>query len=192
MSRRAPRAARARCRSRILTLVWGCNWPMLKLGVTRARAAHVPRADAAVRGASACCWSRDGRATRIRIPRAWWRRVACARVLQHRGLERLRPVRRAAAARGPQRDHSPTRCRSGRRYRHARAARAARSRARSSASRSACAAWSSCSATTSRHPDETPFGVLDDPRAPRSCGRSAPCCCASGSRRWRRTRCPAG
>ena len=114
MSRRAPRRSAAddhpipTPRARIaliliLTLVWGCNWPVLKMGVTEL-------APLTFRGSRcrsrrwACCSSRGYRATRFACRARCGARVAVLAILQHRGLERARAVRRAAAARGPQRD----------------------------------------------------------------------------------------
>jgi drug/metabolite transporter (DMT)-like permease len=59
----------------ILTLVWGCNWPVLKLGVTEIspltfRALTLPFAALGMMLASK--WSGDS----ISIPRAWWGRIA--------------------------------------------------------------------------------------------------------------------
>ena len=59
----------------VLTLVWGCNWPILKMGVTELapltfRAITLPFA---ALGMLLVAWlSGDA----IRIPRAWWGRVA--------------------------------------------------------------------------------------------------------------------
>ncbi|HET9047085.1 MAG TPA: DMT family transporter [Casimicrobiaceae bacterium] len=59
----------------VLTLVWGCNWPVLKLGVTEIapltfRALTLPFA--AIGMLLLARYSGDS----IRIPRAWWGRVA--------------------------------------------------------------------------------------------------------------------
>ena len=59
----------------ILTLVWGCNWPILKMGVTELapltfRALTLPFA--AVGLLLVARWSGDS----IRVPREWWLRVA--------------------------------------------------------------------------------------------------------------------
>jgi drug/metabolite transporter (DMT)-like permease len=59
----------------ILTLVWGCNWPVLKLGVTELapltfRTLTLPFAALGMGLVSK--WSGDS----IMIPRAWWGRVA--------------------------------------------------------------------------------------------------------------------
>ena len=88
----------------MLTLIWGCNWPILKMGVTEIapltfRAITLPFA--ALGMLAVARFSGDS----IRIPRALWGKVRGARVLQHRRLERPRAVRRPAAAGGTQRDH---------------------------------------------------------------------------------------
>ena len=59
----------------ILTLVWGCNWPVLKLGVAELapltfRSLTLPFA--ALGMLLVAKWSGDS----IRVPRAWWGRVA--------------------------------------------------------------------------------------------------------------------
>lgn len=59
----------------LLTLVWGCNWPILKIGVSELapltfRALTLPFAAAGM--LLVARWSGDG----IRIPRALWTRVA--------------------------------------------------------------------------------------------------------------------
>ena len=59
----------------ILTLVWGCNWPVLKMGVAEIapltfRSLTLPFA--AIGMLLVARWSGDA----IRIPRAWWGRVA--------------------------------------------------------------------------------------------------------------------
>jgi drug/metabolite transporter (DMT)-like permease len=59
----------------VLTLVWGCNWPILKLGVTELapltfRAITLPFA--AVGLLLVARFSGDS----LRVPRAWWKRVA--------------------------------------------------------------------------------------------------------------------
>jgi drug/metabolite transporter (DMT)-like permease len=59
----------------VLTLVWGCNWPVLKIGVTEVapltfRALTLPVA--ALGMFLITRWSGES----IRIPRAWWGRVA--------------------------------------------------------------------------------------------------------------------
>lgn len=59
----------------ILTLIWGCNWPILKIGVTELapltfRALTLPFA--ALGLLLAAHYSGNG----IRVPRAWWGRVA--------------------------------------------------------------------------------------------------------------------
>jgi drug/metabolite transporter (DMT)-like permease len=77
MSARAPAAAPAASLLLvgILTLVWGCNWPVLKLGVTELppltfRAATLPFA--ALGLLLIAKLSGDS----VRIPRPWWGRVA--------------------------------------------------------------------------------------------------------------------
>ena len=59
----------------VITLVWGCNWPVLKIGVTEIapltfRSLTLPFA--ALGMFLITRWSGES----IRIPRAWWRRVA--------------------------------------------------------------------------------------------------------------------
>src|SRR6266550_3575002 len=59
----------------VLTLVWGCNWPILKIGVTELapltfRALTLPFA--AIGLLAIAQLSGDG----IRIPREWWPRLA--------------------------------------------------------------------------------------------------------------------
>ena len=59
----------------ILTLVWGCNWPVLKMGVSEIapltfRSVTLPFA--AIGMLLVAKWSGDS----IRMPRAWWGRVA--------------------------------------------------------------------------------------------------------------------
>jgi drug/metabolite transporter (DMT)-like permease len=59
----------------VLTLVWGCNWPVLKLGVAELapltfRAVTLPFA--AIGMLLVARWSGDS----IRVPRAWWGRLA--------------------------------------------------------------------------------------------------------------------
>ena len=59
----------------VLTLVWGCNWPVFKLGLAELspltfRALTLPLAALGMFLASR--WSGES----IRIPRAWWGRVA--------------------------------------------------------------------------------------------------------------------
>ena len=79
MSTVAPSAAPPLVRSllpiAVLTLVWGCNWPILKMGVTELapltfRAITLPFA--AIGLLLVARFSGDS----IRIPRAWWGRVA--------------------------------------------------------------------------------------------------------------------
>ncbi len=116
----------------------------------------------------------------IRIPREWWPKLAGARVLQHRGLERLRAVRRAAAASGAQRDHRLHDADLGDAHRHARAARAAQQAARSSGSCSACSAWPCCWATT--------FATSGPRRSARSSFCAPPSCGRCGTvllRKWK-------
>jgi drug/metabolite transporter (DMT)-like permease len=71
----SPPIARSLVPIAILTLVWGCNWPILKLGVTELapltfRALTLPLA--AIGLLLVAHLSGDS----IRIPRAWWGRVA--------------------------------------------------------------------------------------------------------------------
>jgi drug/metabolite transporter (DMT)-like permease len=68
----------------VLTLVWGCNWPILKIGVTELapltfRAITLPFA--AIGLLAVAQWSGDS----IRIPRAWWPRVAILALLNIAG-----------------------------------------------------------------------------------------------------------
>jgi drug/metabolite transporter (DMT)-like permease len=68
----------------VLTLVWGCNWPILKIGVTELapltfRALTLPFAAAGL--LLVAHLSGDG----IRIPRAWWPRVAMLGLLNIAG-----------------------------------------------------------------------------------------------------------
>jgi drug/metabolite transporter (DMT)-like permease len=68
----------------VLTLVWGCNWPILKIGVTELapltfRALTLPFAAAGLLFVAHL--SGDG----IRIPRAWWPRVAMLGLLNIAG-----------------------------------------------------------------------------------------------------------
>jgi drug/metabolite transporter (DMT)-like permease len=68
----------------VLTLVWGCNWPILKIGVTELapltfRALTLPFAAAGLLLVAQL--SGDG----IRIPRAWWSRVAMLGLLNIAG-----------------------------------------------------------------------------------------------------------
>jgi drug/metabolite transporter (DMT)-like permease len=72
----------------VLTLVWGCNWPILKLGVTELapltfRAITLPFA--AIGLLAVAHWSGDG----IRIPRSWWTRVAALAMLNIAGWNGL-------------------------------------------------------------------------------------------------------
>src|SRR5438309_855577 len=67
--------ARAAVPIGILTLVWGCNWPILKMGVTELapltfRALTLPFAGLGL--LLVAHWSGDS----IRVPRGWWMRVA--------------------------------------------------------------------------------------------------------------------
>ena len=71
----SPPLARSLVPIAVLTLVWGCNWPILKMGVTELapltfRAITLPLA--AIGLLLVAHFSGDS----IRIPRAWWRRVA--------------------------------------------------------------------------------------------------------------------
>jgi drug/metabolite transporter (DMT)-like permease len=68
----------------VLTLVWGCNWPILKIGVTELapltfRAITLPFA--AIGLLAVAGWSGDS----IRIPREWWPRVAILALLNIAG-----------------------------------------------------------------------------------------------------------
>ena len=87
----------ARCCRGVLTLVWGCNWPVLKMGVTSSRrspfAAHAPlrRARPARRRRSSPAIRSESRAG----SGAW-----SARAVQHRRLERPRAVRGRATSAG--------------------------------------------------------------------------------------------
>jgi drug/metabolite transporter (DMT)-like permease len=68
----------------VLTLVWGCNWPILKIGVTELapltfRAITLPFA--AIGLLAVARWSGDS----IRIPREWWPRVAILALLNIAG-----------------------------------------------------------------------------------------------------------
>jgi drug/metabolite transporter (DMT)-like permease len=70
-----PPLARALVPIAVLSLVWGCNWPILKLGVTEVapltfRAITLPFA--AIGLLAVAQWSGDG----VKIPREWWPRVA--------------------------------------------------------------------------------------------------------------------
>jgi drug/metabolite transporter (DMT)-like permease len=76
--------ARAFAPIAVLTLVWGCNWPILKIGVTELapltfRALTLPFAAAGLLLVAKL--SGDG----IRIPRAWWPRVAMLGLLNIAG-----------------------------------------------------------------------------------------------------------
>jgi drug/metabolite transporter (DMT)-like permease len=68
----------------VLTLVWGCNWPILKIGVTELapltfRALTLPLA--ALGMLLVAHWSGDS----IRIPRAWWGRLTVLAMLNIAG-----------------------------------------------------------------------------------------------------------
>jgi drug/metabolite transporter (DMT)-like permease len=76
--------ARAFAPIAVLTLVWGCNWPILKIGVTELapltfRALTLPFAAAGLLLVAQL--TGDG----IRIPRAWWPRVAMLGLLNIAG-----------------------------------------------------------------------------------------------------------
>ena len=76
--------ARAALPIAILTLVWGCNWPVLKIGVTELapltfRALTLPFA--AVGLLLVAHWSGDS----VRVPRAWWARIATLAVFNIAG-----------------------------------------------------------------------------------------------------------
>ena len=71
----APHATRSLLPIALLALIWGCNWPVLKLGVSELppltfRALTLPFA--ALGMLAVAKWSGDA----IAIPRAWWTRVA--------------------------------------------------------------------------------------------------------------------
>jgi len=71
----APHATRSLLPIALLALIWGCNWPVLKLGVSELppltfRALTLPFA--ALGMLAVAKWSGDA----IAIPRAWWARVA--------------------------------------------------------------------------------------------------------------------
>ena len=109
----------------ILTLIWGCNWPVLKLGVTELapltfRALTLPFAAFGLMLVAK--WSGDSLARAARVVGA-----RCdPRVLQHHWLECIRAVRPAATARWPQRHHRVHDADLGHVDRDGRAARAAR------------------------------------------------------------------
>jgi len=70
-----PPNARALLPIALLTLIWGCNWPVLKMGVTEMapltfRGLTLPFAAAGMLAVAAL--SGDS----LRVPRAWWGRVA--------------------------------------------------------------------------------------------------------------------
>src|SRR5207253_9723560 len=76
--------ARAVAPIAVLTLVWGCNWPILKIGVTELapltfRALTLPFA--AIGLLTVARLAGDG----IRIPREWWSRVAVLALLNIAG-----------------------------------------------------------------------------------------------------------
>jgi drug/metabolite transporter (DMT)-like permease len=80
----SPSLARSLAPIAVLTLVWGCNWPILKIGVMELapltfRAITLPFA--AIGLLAVAYFSRDG----IRIPRAWWPRVAALALLNIAG-----------------------------------------------------------------------------------------------------------
>jgi hypothetical protein len=71
----SPPLARSLVPIAVLTLVWGCNWPILKLGVTELapltfRAITLPFAAIGLLLVARFCGDA------IRVPRAWWGRVA--------------------------------------------------------------------------------------------------------------------
>ena len=143
----------------VLTLIWGCNWPVLKIGVTEIapltfRSLTLPFA--ALGMFAVARWSGESIAHSARVvgPRR------DPRVLQHRGLERLRAVRRAAAARGPQRDPRLHDADLGHADRDRSCCTSRSSRARSSACCWACRHGRCCWATTSATSDPTPIGAL--------------------------------
>ena len=59
--------AAARACSSPLTLVWGLNWPVMKLGVTRLPAADVPHAVDVDRACRCCGWRRSALRVPLRI-----------------------------------------------------------------------------------------------------------------------------
>ena len=80
----SPSFARSLAPIAVLTLVWGCNWPILKIGVTELapltfRAITLPFA--AIGLLAVAYFSGDS----IRIPRAWWPRVAMLAMLNIAG-----------------------------------------------------------------------------------------------------------
>jgi len=72
----------------LLTLIWGCNWPVLKMGVTEMapltfRGLTLPFAAAGMLAVAAL--SGDS----LRVPRAWWGRVATLAVFNIAGWNGL-------------------------------------------------------------------------------------------------------
>ena len=87
----------------VLTLVWGCNWPILKLGVTELapltfRAYTLPFAALGLLAIA------KASGESIRIPRGLWPVVVVLALFNITGWNGLDPVRRAADAGRPQRD----------------------------------------------------------------------------------------
>jgi len=83
-----PPNARALLPIALLTLIWGCNWPVLKMGVTEMapltfRALTLPFAAAGMLAVAAL--SGDS----LRVPRAWWRRVATLAIFNIAGWNGL-------------------------------------------------------------------------------------------------------
>ena len=130
----------------VLTLVWGCNWPILKIGVSEIapltfRALTLPFA--AIGMLAVARWAGDG----IRIPREWWPKVAWLALLNIAGWNGfvLFGVQQLPAGRSAILAYTmplwatllPRSCCTSRSI-----------GARSSDWRSACAAWASCSATS--------------------------------------------
>ena len=76
----APPLARAALPIGVLTLVWGCNWPILKMGVTELapltfRSLTLPLA--AIGMLIVARLSRDS----VRVPRAWWPKLVALALL---------------------------------------------------------------------------------------------------------------
>ncbi len=160
-SPRSTSRARALIPIAMLTLVWGCNWPVLKMGVPEVAAAHVSRAHAAVR--ARCGLLADREARRRLDPRFRARCGARSRVLalfNITGWNGLAAVRPPAAARRAQRDPRVHDAGLERAVLARAAARAAVARARSSASRSACWEWRLLLGDDIRHLGRTPVAAL--------------------------------
>ncbi len=174
----------------LLAVVWGCNWPVLKIGVTEIapltfRAITLPFA--ALGMFLVTRWSGES----IRIPRAWWGRLATLAFLNIAGwngfvlfgvqqlpagrsaiIAYTMPIWSTLIAMAVLDEKLDRRKAVGLALGMARHGDPARR----------------------RHPPHR-LGAdrrADDPGRGGRCGHSARCCCASGSRRSRRTRCPAG